>query len=443
DPTHDRQSKSGSRWFGGIEGQKNLVPNERIHARPAVADSKEDLSRPTLSDERDRIRFRSPRRRCRFRPVAQKVRKNAAKKNGGSPNFGQLSRTGDRGLRKSHPCIGDGLFHDGSEVDGLRNEFLRPRKEKKIAGHATQLRGLFADRLEVFLRAFRVAQRQVGKSSDRSRRIPELMRRARGHFTEIRQVPRESHARFQPTYFGEIRKQSQRPEESAIRAARRSDGHPDDSLAIPLAPPDLFSGNRFPIVEGCGDQIAKLRSLLEKSLVPLSLPVLRRPDDLSSRLVELHDHALRVDGKQSRRKIASERSRRDLEIVRPFLLDSGEPGELALFFGERRDRGLEARDQEIPLILMRSGRGSHRSRLRGLEQTLVRGEERSQVEPGENDEDAARQGDQNRRNAGIPAQGGARTGIEGHDENSLPTRERRKKKIRLCSPFRPRTARGG
>src|SRR5262249_24239103 len=103
---------------------------------------------------------------------------------------------------------------------------------------------------------------------------------------------------------------------------------------------------------------------------------------------------------------------------------------------------IESSDQEIPPILMRSGRGSHRSRLRGLEQTLVRGEERSQVEPGENDEDAARQGDQNRRNAGIPAQGGARTGIEGHDENSLPTRERRKKKIRLCSPFRTRTARG-
>ncbi len=250
----------------------------------------------------------------------------------------------------------DGLG-DGFQIHRLRRERLGLREEKEVARDAAHLLGLAPDRADVLGGLVGLggvhAQGQVRVAVDRGRGVAELVRRSGGDFAEIREVPHQRDPALEPSDLGQIREEGHGAEEPAVAALGGRRGHAEDPLLLAgAAPPRLAPPGDGPVLEHVGDESAKLGRLGEQTLVVLAAAVARELEDLPARLVDLDDGAARIHREQPRREVARERAGGRLEVVGAVLLALGEALELALLLVQGLDRGLESRQQELPLVAL-------------------------------------------------------------------------------------------
>ena len=211
-------------------------------------------------------------------------------------------------------------------------------------------------------RALRLAKGQVREAVDRRRRVAELVGRARGHLAQVGEVARQRHARLEAPHLGEVREERHDAEKAAIGALRRRRGHAEDLLRV--APPqvDLAPSHGRALAPDTLDRVAKIGSVGQQRLHLQAAHGSRSHQDLAARLVQLHHRAGRIDREEACREVARERAGRGLQIVGAPLLGEREPFQLALFLGERLDRGLEPRDHEVALVgVLEHGRSRRRS----------------------------------------------------------------------------------
>ena len=283
--------------------------------------------------------------------------------------------------------LGGGALGDLLEIDRLRHERLRPREEEEVVRDPAHLLRLLTDGAHVFGRAIRVgrAQRQVRVAVDRRRGVAKLVGRSRGDLPEVGQMLREGHACLEPADLGQIGEQRDGAQEAAVSALGRSRRDAEDTLLVRVAaPPHLQAPGDRAILEHLVDERLKFRRVGENRIVPLPSHLAIEPQDLAARLVELHDAAVGADREQAGREVARQRAGRRFEVVRAPLLGAREPLELPLLLVQRRDRALEAADEEGALVPLLAGRRHGASRR--LEKTVVGLEQRAEVERGEHRE---------------------------------------------------------
>ncbi len=256
---------------------------------------------------------------------------------------------------------------------------------------------------------------------------------AGGDFPQVREVPREGHAGLQAAHVGKVREEGEDSEESPVRPHRGRRRHAEHPVLSLPDPARLAPLEGLPVRQDPGDEVAELGGLGQQPLEVLApdLPVERQ--DLPPGFVQLDHRSRGIDREEARRQAARERARGRLEIVGALLLEARQTRQLPLFLGKGRDRGLEARDQELPLVAeVRAGRRGGPGR---PQHPVERIEERAEVEAREHDERRAGERHENGHQAREPAQARPRPGIECHEESSLARGHPREQDGRLPLPL--------
>ena len=281
-----------------------------------------------------------------------------------------------------------------------------------------------------------MAQGQVGEPVDRGRGVAELVRGSRRDLAEVRQVPGERDPRLQPPHLRHVREESQHSEEAAVASGGRSRGHADDPFLFSAPPADFAAVDGHARGQDRRDHVGELRDLFERAGAGLAADLPRDGKDLPTRFVQFDDRSLAVHREKPGRKVSGERMGRDLQVVRPFLLQAGEPRELLLLLRESRDRRLEPRDHEVAFV---GGRAFRRLRLRSgagrRQQAFVRSQKRAQIKPGEYDERGPRKGYEHLEAARPGSKRAALPGIEPDGVEASARRGDGYEKRRLALPF--------